>query len=184
MWLPLVILLLLAGLSFWIEQSVQLTANGDAVTQTDPEGIMENFNALRTDLQGKPVQRLSAKRLKHYSGSKRTEMEAPHLVQLDAQSGNVSTTAREAQVSADGNQIDLRGDVNVLRDARPGQSAMTLRTAHLLAFPARKLMRAPGAISIKDQQLDLRAGAMEYDTARRLITLTGRVHARYLSGKT
>jgi lipopolysaccharide export system protein LptC len=110
-------------------------------------------------------------------------MEAPRFVQLDAQSGDVSTTARQAHVSADGNEIDLQGDVNVQRAARPGQSAMTLRTARLLAFPERKLLRAPGAVHLADQQLDLRAGAMEFDTTRRLITLTGRVHARFISGR-
>jgi len=49
--------------SFWIERSVQLTANGSEAAQTDPEGIMENFDALRTDPAGNPHYRLSAKKL-------------------------------------------------------------------------------------------------------------------------
>ncbi len=77
LWLPLAILLLLAALSFWIERSVQLTETGSEASQTDPEGIMENFDALRTDPAGKPHYRLSAKKLKHYSGSRRTELESP-----------------------------------------------------------------------------------------------------------
>lgn len=184
LWLPLAILLLLAGLSFWIEQSVQLTSNGTASAKTDPEGIMENFDALRTDPAGNPQYRLSAKRLKHYSGSKLTEMESPRFIQLDAQAGDVSTTAQQATISADGKEVDLRGEVHVVRAAKPGQSAMTLRSARLIVYPERKLLRAPGAVDVRDDTLDIRAGAMEYNTAQRVIKLTGRVNARYISGRT
>jgi len=182
LWLPLVILLLLAGLSFWIEQSVQLSANGEQAAHTDPEGIMDNFDALRTDPAGHPQYRLSARRLKHYSNSKLTEMESPRFVQLNTQAGELSTTARLASVSADGDEIDLRGEVNAMRAARAGQSAMTLRTERLLVYPDRNLLRAPGAVVIRDDTLDLRAGAMEYDANQRVIKLSGRVNARYLSG--
>jgi lipopolysaccharide export system protein LptC len=183
LWLPLAILMLLATLSFWIERSVQVTANGSPATRTDPEGIMENFDALRTDPQGKPHYRLTARKLMHYSGSKLTELESPRFVQLDAEIGDVSAAARQASVSSDGNEVVLREGVVVERAARPGQSAMTLRTAQLLVYPERDLLRAPGAVDIRDDILVLRAGAMEYDARQRIVKLTGRVQARYISGK-
>lgn len=183
LWLPLVILLLLAALSFWIERAAQLTATTSEAAPTDPEGIMENFDALRTDPAGKPHYRLSAKKLKHYSGSQRTELESPRFVQLDIEAGEVSAVAKQATVSSDGNEVELLGDVIVKRAARPGQSAMTLRTTRLLVFPERDLLRAQGAVDIRDATLTLRAGAMEYDAGQRVIKLTGRVHARYISRK-
>lgn len=183
LWLPLTILGLLAALSFWIERSVQVTGNGGHAGQSDPEGIMENFHALRTDPTGQPQYRLSATRLKHYSGSKLTELESPRFVQLDPEAGEVSAVAREATVSAAGDEVDLRGDVVVERAARPGQSVMTLRTAQLLVFPERDLLRAPGTVDIQDGVQTVRAGAMEYDAGRRVIKLSGRVQARYLPVK-
>lgn len=182
LWLPLAILLVLAGLSFWIERSVQLPANGKQAAHSDPEGIMENFDALRTDPAGNPQYRLSAKRLKHYSGSKLTEMESPRFVQLDAQAGEVSAVAREATISPNGDTVDLRGDVRVERAARTGQSLMRLRTSQLIVYPERNLLRAPAAVELQDKNLNLRAGAMEYHAERRIIKLTGRVKARYISG--
>jgi lipopolysaccharide export system protein LptC len=183
LWLPLAILTLLAALSFWVERSVQVTdSNGQAV-QADPEGIMENFDALRTDVAGNPHYRLSAKKLKHYSGSRLTELESPRFVQLDAKAGDVSAVARQATVSATGNEVDLRGGVIVERAARPGQSEMTLRTAQLLVFPDSDLLRAPGTVDIRDGTQTLRAGAMEYDARQRVIKLSGRVQARYIPVK-
>ena len=38
-------------------------------------------------------------------------------------------------------------------------------------------------VVIHDATLDLRADAMEYDAKQRILKLTGRVHARYISGK-
>ncbi len=183
MWLPLAVLLLLAALSFWIERSVQIPPTGSQALKTDPEGIMENFDALRTDPTGRPHYRLQAKRLRHYSGSKLTELEAPRFVLLDAQSGEISAVSEEATVSPDGQEVDLRGEVEVVRAAHTGQSAMTLHTARLIVFPERDLLRSPGAVDLRDAALQLRAGAMEYHARQRIIKLTGRVQARYISGK-
>jgi lipopolysaccharide export system protein LptC len=183
LWLPLVVLFFLAALSFWIERSVQLTANGGQNDQADPEGIMENFDALRTDQSGRPQYRLSAKKLKHYSGSKLTELELPHFVLLDLETGEVNAVSREATVSTDGKEVNLRGAVNVVRAAHGGQSPLTLRTERLIIFPERKLMRSPGAVDVQDATLTMHAGAMEYNAQKRVIKLTGRVQARYISGR-
>lgn len=184
LWLPLAILLVLAALSFWIERLMEFPANGGASpTRTDPEGIMENFNAIRTDIDGKPEYQLSAKKLRHYSNSKYTELELPHFTQLDEQSGDVSAVSKQATVSTDGHEVDLQGDVLVERAARAGQSLMTMHSAQLLVFPELNRMRSPGPVVIHDATLDLRADAMEYDAKLRILKLTGRVHARYISGK-
>jgi len=183
LWLPLVVLLLLAGLSYWIDHVVQLPLNSSQTTKTSPEGIMENFEALRTDPAGNPQYRLSAKRLKHYTGSKRTEMEFPRFVQLSGQTGEITTTAKQATVSPEGDEIDLQGEVIVVRAAQPGQSVMTLRTARLLAYPDRNLLRAPTTVEVHDDTMDLRAGAMEYNANQRIIKLSGGVKTRYISGR-
>ena len=183
LWLPLAMLVLLAGLSFWIERSVQISLNNGPGTQRDPEGIMENFEALRTDEAGRPHYRLNARKLKHYSGSKRTEMESPRFVLIDARNGEINAVARQATSSPDGKEMELRGDVTVVRGAHAGRPPLSLKTAHMIVFPERNLMRAPGPVDLEDPTLNARAGAMELDATQRVIRLTGRVKARYISGK-
>lgn len=180
LWLPLAILLLLAGLSFWIERAVQQGDGSASASKSDPEGIMENFEALRTDPRGNPQYRLSANRLKHYTGSKRTEMETPRFVLIDAEGGDITAVSHHATVSENGDEIELTGSVDVTRAARPGQSAMTLLTERLLVYPDRNLLRAPGRVTLRDDNLDIQAGAMEYRAGPRQVYLTGRVKTRYL----
>lgn len=181
LWLPLAILLLLAGLSFWIERAIQLAPESPGSAQSDPEGIMENFNALRTNLEGRQQYRLTAQRLKHYSDSKLTEMEMPRFTHFDTSQGDVTASSRQATVSPDGEEIDLTDDVVVVRSANTGTDSMILRTARLLVFPERNLLRAPGSVDVSDRTLSVRAGAMEYQTDLRIVKLTGRVKARYSS---
>jgi len=183
LWLPLAILLLLAALSYWIERSVQISDNGNGTERKDPEGIMENFDAMRTDATGQPHYRLTARKLKHYSGSKRTELESPRLVQLDPKTGEISVVAQQASVSSDGHEVDLRGNVQVLRAAREGQSALSLETERLLVFPERNLLSAPGPVDINDANFNVHASAMEFNSKLRVIKMTGRVKARYTYGK-
>lgn len=183
LWLPLAILAVLAGLSFWIERAVQLPVNGRQIDGSDPEGIMENFDALRTDSAGNPRYRLSARRLRHYTGGKLTDMELPRFVQLDTRAGEIRVAANRASISADGNEIDLHGEVALARAARTGQSPMTLHTDRLIVYPERELMRAPGAVEIQDALLSLQAGDMEYNARNRIVQLSGRVKARYISRK-
>lgn len=144
---------------------------------------MENFDALRTDSSGRPQYRLSARKLKHYSGSKRTELDSPRFVLLDAKAGDVKAAARQATVSSSSNEVILQGNVNVIRAARLGQAAMTINSEKLIVLPESNQLRSPGPVEIRDANLNLRAGSMEYNASQRIIKLKGRVQARYISRK-
>lgn len=183
LWLPFAILLLLALLSFWIERAVHGNGDNGQSAGVEPEGIMENFDAMRTDPTGRPRYRLSAARLKHYSGSKRTELESPRFVQLDPELGEIRAVADQATISPDGDEVELRGNVVVERAASADHPAMVVRTAQLLVFPDRNLLHAPGRVFVQDGSHTVEAGAMEYDAERRVIKLSGRVQARFIPGK-
>jgi len=178
-WLPLVILLVLAGLSFWIESMVRLPGNGLKGSQAEPESIIENFEAIRTDAEGNPQYQLSARKLRHYSGSSLTEMESPQFVHLGYQGSEVRAISDSATVSTDGNEVDLRGNVQIVRAATSELADMMLKTAHLKIDLEQDRLTSPGAVEISDNLMVARAGAMEYDAKTRVIKLTGRVKARY-----
>lgn len=178
-WLPLVILLVLAGLSFWIHQMVQLPSNASHAGLSEPEGIIENFVATRTDVDGNPQYQLTARRLKHYSGSRLTEMEFPQFAHLGYRDSELRATSDKATVSSDGKEVALSGNVQVTRAAVSGMADMMLRTAELKVYPDQDRLRATGAVEIRNNLMVAQAGAMDYDASTRVIKLTGRVKARY-----
>ena len=178
-WLPLAILLVLAGLSFWIESMVRLPANGAKGGRAEPESIIENFEAIRTNAEGNPQYQLSARKLRHYSGSSLTEMEHPQFVHLGYQGSELRAISDLATVSTDGKEVDLRGNVQIVRAATSEMADMMLKTAHLKIYLEQDRLSSPGAVEISDNLMVARAGSMDYDTKTRVIKLTGRVKARY-----
>jgi len=182
-WLPLVILLVLAGLSFWIERTVQLPSDGTQAGRADPEGIIENFMAVRTDAKGNPQYQLAARRLKHYSGSRLTEMESPQFAHLGYRDSELRAISESATVSADGKQIELLGNVLVTRAATAGLADMMLKAARLTVWPDEERLHATGPIEIRDNLMVAHAAAMDVDARTRIIKLTGRVKARYEHAK-
>ena len=183
LWLPFTLLLLLAGLSFWLERTVQGPENGAITNSTEPESIIENFEAVRTDKLGRPQYRLSARKLWHFSSNRPTELETPRFVQITQESGELIATSHRATVSNDGKAVSFLGRVNILRVATAGQPALSLDTERLLVFPENETLHAPGPVEIRGSGLNARGSAMDLDAKRRVIKLAGRVKAQYQHAK-
>ncbi len=180
LWFPVVLLLFLAGISFWLNYTVQGSSSVNTLNDRDPESIVENFEAIRTDPQGRIKEHLFARKLSHFSGSKLSEIEGPRLVQIVPGASNMTITAGHAVISHDSREVSLEQNVVMTRAGSAGGTAMVLTTARLLAYPERDLLRAPGPVVVKGAGLELYAAGMEIDSKRRIIKLTGRVKARYL----
>ena len=71
-------LLLLAGLTLWLERTSQPENVVSGKTRHDPDYIVNNFTIRRFDAQGKLFQTLSAKEMRHYPDDDSTEADLPH----------------------------------------------------------------------------------------------------------
>jgi lipopolysaccharide export system protein LptC len=181
LWLPLGLLLFLGAVSAWLNYTVQNAVTVGARNETDPESIIENFQAVRTDVQGRIKERLSAQKLSHFSGSLVSELEQPHLVQFSPGVPDLSALSGHATITHDNRQVVLDHDVVVTRAASPTSSAMVLRTQRLLLYPQQNLLRAPGAVSVNGAGLSINANGMVADSSYRTLKFSGRVQTRYLA---
>jgi len=183
LWLPLVLLLFLAGISFWLSYTVQGSGSVNTRHDSDPETIVENFEAVRTDELGRIKERLSARKLTHFSGSEQSVLEAPQLMQILPGAANMTAVSDRATISHDSNEMSMEKNVQVTRAATPQEGALTFTTQRLLVYRERDLLRAPGAVSIKGPGLDLTAARMDVHSKQRIIKLSGRVRALYQNAK-
>ena len=182
LWLPLVLLLFLAGISAWLNYTVH-GPESKQKRESDPETIVENFEAIRTDTTGRLKERLSATKLTHYSGSKLSLLEAPHLTQIAPDAADLTAIAERATISRDSEEVTMENNVRVTRAATPQNAALQLTTQRLLVYPKRDLLRAPGAVDLQGAGLNLRAGRMEVQSTQRIIKFSGRVKALYQNAK-
>lgn len=180
-WLPLTVLGFLAALTFWLEQSIQESGARQGINQKEPNSIVENFLAISTDQTGVPRYRLVAARLKHFSGSNITTLDAPVLTQLHARQGEMKVTANKANVSDEGEKVEFLGGVNLSRQPVSGRGGMTLKTASLDVLPDKGLVTTRAAVTIEQPGLKVTANGLSLSVHSRVLKLTGRVKAQYQS---
>ena len=110
------VLLVLAALSWWLPNALTPRGNmftGD--TRHDPDYIIDNFVATEMNPQGQPKHELRAVKLVHYADDDTAELTKPYLIQYSPDAAPVHTRADRGQVSPDGKQIVMRGNVSVKR---------------------------------------------------------------------
>ena len=182
LWLPLVLLLFLAVVSAWLNYTVR-GPDSKQKRQGDPEAIVENFEATRTDNAGRVKERLTASKLTHYSDTKLSLLESPRLTQIAPDAADLTVVAERATLTRNNEEVSMENNVRVTRAATPQNGALQLDTQRLLVYPKRDLLRAPGAVAVQGDGINLRAGRMELQSKQRIIKFSGRVKALYQNAK-
>ncbi len=185
LWLPLAILLLLAALSFWIER---VGATDGQRQRRRPKPILKA--SWKISMRCAPIRQATRttacppKSSSIIPAASSPNWNRPASSSWTPRPARCSAVAKQATVSSDGNEVDLRGDVHggtcrpsrtVRHDAAHGTAACFSR--------ARPAARAGCDRYPSTAPWTVRAGAMEYNAKQRVIKLTGRVKARYISGR-
>lgn len=178
-WPPFVLALLLALLAFWLNQvSVHTPYVDDAGFAHEPDYIVENFDALSFDLQGRPRHRLQAAHMTHYMDDDTTVLTTPIFTSL-APDNRVQVTAQRAQMSADGRHVYFLQNVQIVRHGVAGEAPATLATEYLHVTPDERLLRTDKPITLRQGSTLISADQMRLDDLNKQLTLSGNVVAKY-----
>lgn len=180
-WLPLLPLLGLLGVTYWLNQLVQPEpAKPDSSKRHDPDAIMENFSAIKLNEQGTPRFIMAAKKMQHYPDDDSTTLEMPRLATLSADRPAIHTTAKRGLVSSKGDEVFLHDDVKVLREASTLQDELTLRTEYLHVIPDKDLANTDRAVTIVDAHNTVHATGLEMDNKARTLKLLSQVRSEHV----
>lgn len=172
--LPLLLLTLLAGGTFWLERATQLEdANNHGKLRHDPDFIVDNFTTRRFNPDGSLQHSLTAKKMLHYSDDDTTEVTAPALVYY-GRTPPMRLDAKRAWVSKDGKEVLLSDAVRMVRDASAGRPALVVTTAELRAFPDDGVARTSVPVTIVNGRSMLHGSAMEANNRTQIFALLGR----------
>ncbi len=170
--LPLILLTLLAALTFWLERAGRVDDNGSNKGRHDPDFIVDNFTLRRFKLDGSLQHSLIAKQMLHYPDDDSTSVVDPALT-FFGNSPPTRLSSHRARISKDGKQVRLSEEVRVVREASAEHSELLVTTAEMVVYPDDEIARSSVPVSITQGRSVMNGSGMEVDNRTRTFTLLG-----------
>ena len=176
---PLGLMLALALLTFYLERAVREDDAPAALRRHDPDYFVTSFTTTTYNGDGSVETVMSAERMVHYPDDDTTELFAPRVVQAKPHQPRFSVRAERGQLSRDGDEIFLYGDVLLVRDASADRPEARMTTDFLHVLRDRSLIRTDRPVKIVEGGRSLSGRGMEYNNESRELVLRADVVARF-----
>jgi lipopolysaccharide export system protein LptC len=180
---PVLLMAALAGVTFWLDRIVQLSEPSTPSAQRhDPDFKVEDFTITRMSPEGRPASLLSAREMVHFPDDQTTELEAPRFEQRSPDGPTVRVRADRGTVSKDGEQVNVRDNVVVVRDGNGSRSPLRVETSTLEILPKEEVVRTNAPVRITEGEARLEGTGMEVRNDSREFRLDSRVRAQFAPG--
>lgn len=178
---PLIVLGVLAIITFWIDSTVKLGLSKlDGSNRHDVDYFVENFVTTKTDLNGNLRNMLAATEMRHYPDNDTTELVRPRYTQYGENKPYTQIEAQKGFVSANGEEVEFKGNVIIVRQAFEGRGEMHLKTDYLKVLPKTEYASTESDVVItQDPKTVIHGTGMIYDKNEKDFTLKKRVRVHY-----
>ena len=177
---PLLLMLALAGLTFWLERTVREEEGlHPSLRRHDPDYIIDNLRHTRYNAAGAVESTLAAAKMLHYPDDDTTDLVAPRLVQTKPDEPRVTVTADRGAVSEDGEEVFLYDNVLLVRDGSSERSETRMRTSFLHLARGGSVISTDREVVITEVERVLSGRGMEYRNDSQELFLRERVRGRY-----
>jgi lipopolysaccharide export system protein LptC len=176
---PLLLLAVLASLTFWLDQAVQQDTPGSGAERHDPDYIVEKLVAHRMDAKGDVKHTLYAERMTHYPDDDTTHLVSPRFISNASARAPMSITSRTAKVSSGGEHIYFETDVRATRAAYDDHSEMVMETSFLHVTPDEHIARTDRPVTVTDAHTVARGIGLELNSEARTIKFLSQFRGTY-----
>lgn len=180
-WFALILLTLLAALTYWIDLTVQPPPpKRDGSTRHDPDYIISNFTSSRTDASGNLRFSLAAIEMRHFPDNDSTELTRPAFTQFSTKKPTTRIEGQRGFVSSNGENVYFMDNVKVVRAAMPKKGEMTVLTEYLHIIPEQDFIQTDRPVTIlQAPRTVIHAGGMEYNKKQGVLKLINAVKVHY-----
>jgi lipopolysaccharide export system protein LptC len=177
---PLLLMLALAALTFWLERTVREEEGAHpSLRRHDPDYIVDNLKHTRFSALGAVESTLAAAKMLHSPDDDTTDLIAPRLVQTKTNEPRVTVTADRGTVSQDGEEVFLYDNVLLVRDGSAERSETQMRTNFLHVVRGRSVVSTDREVVITEADRMLSGRGMEYRNDSQELFLRERVRGRF-----
>jgi len=175
---PLLLLAVLATLTFWLDQAVQQSAQSTENERDDPDFIVDNVVARRLDANGNVKHTLYASKMSHFPRNDSTHLVSPRFVS-NASTAPVTITSRTARVSSRGENVYFEDNVRAIRAAYDNRSELMLETSFLHVLPDESIARTDRPVTITDAHTVATAIGLELNSEARTVKFLSHFRGTY-----
>ncbi len=179
-WFPLVLMIMLALLTLWLDQTVQdPQSRRDPHARHAPDYWIENFSAQQLGEDGLPLNKLTATKMMHFPDNDTSELINPRFVSLDKSNPSVEIKARQGTLTGRGEEVTFSGDVEVRREAQKDSGWLTLSTDFLQVEPDNQFAKTHRPVTIRTPSAVITATGMEVNNKSQVLKLLSSVKGHY-----
>jgi len=172
-------LLLLAAATLWLARTVTgISVKGNGASRHDPDMIVENFTAKQFDKDGALRYTLAARKMVHYPDDDTSHLSDVEFQAFEQNSPPIHATANTGLLTQKGDEVFLRGNVILVKDAGPKSSKLTVRTNYLHVIPDSGIAKTNEPLVLEDAKTVVNADSMLADNKAQTMVLT-KVNATY-----
>jgi lipopolysaccharide export system protein LptC len=176
----IVLLALLAGLSFLLERAVAPgEIRRDGKFRHEPDAIAENLMVRQFDDEGRVKYRLTAPHMNHFPDDDSSELKKPILVHYRPDAPEVKVSGNNARVTSKGQVIFLWDDVRVVRAASSDRPAAVARMPDLTAQPDDGTAFTQSPVEITEDKSWVKGVGMNLDNNASTFVLQSQVTGLY-----
>jgi lipopolysaccharide export system protein LptC len=175
-WVPVFLMAGLAGLTWWLDQMVQpLTGAKDPASPSEPDFVVDNFEATRMNLDGTQRYAVVANRMVHYPGDNTAVLDHPYLTHFDPNKAPVSIRANQGVMENNGENAFFTGDVQVKRAAFGNDAEIVMYTSFLHVIPDKDLVKTDREVTFVSGNSTLKSVGLEFNNKTRELKLLSNV---------
>lgn len=177
---PLVLLGLLAALSFWLERAVDLPeGRHDGKQRHDPDAYVENFTVRRLNADGQPQYHLVSPRMQHYPDDDSSLISEPRLTYFRPQAPIMTLSGRNAYVTSGGEVVHFWENVVATRAPTRERPEMVARMPDLTVRPDDGTGFTDSPVEITEGRSWIKGTGMHLDNNESTLSLQSQVTGLY-----
>ena len=181
---PLVLLVLLAALTYWLDRAVQMpVASPEKQLLHDPDFMVEKLLATRMDVNGRVRDTLHAAKMVHFPDDDSTELTLPRFMSY-ARGAPLTITSKQGLVSSNAGNLYFHDAVRVTRAPQAGKSALLVTTEYLHVVPDDNIAKTDRRVTISDDAMTIEGVGMELNNDTRILKLNAGVRGAYYDANT
>ena len=180
--LTLAAMLLLAGGSFWILQTMQESGDDGPKRRAghEPDYVIDGFRYVAASKDGKIRLKVEGDTLIHFPDSEESVVRQPRLTSYAPGREPLTLRSESARINRDHSVVQLQDKVVLKRPQMRGDEELTVNSDYMLVLPDKDIVKTDRPVRARLGEATLNGTGMVADNARRTLALNSRVSATYV----